>query len=452
MKKQIHAALTLMAVVPLCQNASAITTEESNATIRFNLSNPGARSLALGGAFIGLADDATASFTNPAGLVNLYDPEISIEYRHVEYSSLYTDRGRLFGTPSGNGIDLYDEIIYGDADSSVDSLSFISFVDRIGEFSYGIYRHQVANYETRYQSQGPILQDLGMDILRRLPNENSVDLDIASYALAGSYRVAENFSIGLTITYYDFSFATTNDRYLVPDGQETAEQDFSGTARFIGTQTGDDDSFGFNAGILWNISPQWNLGVAYRSGAEFDYSYQVAVNDNLANPFITGTTDFTLPDTLGFGLSWGPTDSIRINFDYNRVFYSDLADGLVVRGTGEPTDQLTLDDGNEYRLGAEYLFLVKEKPIALRAGVWRAPNTAFQYNGPLEPATLDDTPEEILEKTGRNTNAAFARPENDETHFSVGGGMVFNNFQLDFAFDFSDSEDTFSLSSVFIFR
>ena len=49
----------------------AQTNSEINAGIQFNFSNPGARSLGFGGAFIGLADDATAAYTNPAGLTNL---------------------------------------------------------------------------------------------------------------------------------------------------------------------------------------------------------------------------------------------------------------------------------------------------------------------------------------------------------------------------------------------
>lgn len=49
--------------------------------LQLNFSDPGARSLGFGGAFIGLADDATAAFANPAGLVQLGRPEVSIEVR-----------------------------------------------------------------------------------------------------------------------------------------------------------------------------------------------------------------------------------------------------------------------------------------------------------------------------------------------------------------------------------
>ena len=39
----------------------------------FNLQNPGARAMGIGGAFISLADDSTAAQANPAGLTQLRD-------------------------------------------------------------------------------------------------------------------------------------------------------------------------------------------------------------------------------------------------------------------------------------------------------------------------------------------------------------------------------------------
>src|SRR3989338_2646899 len=51
----------------------------------------GARAIGMGGAFIAIADDATAASWNPAGLVQLEKPEISAVgsffYRHEEYDS-----------------------------------------------------------------------------------------------------------------------------------------------------------------------------------------------------------------------------------------------------------------------------------------------------------------------------------------------------------------------------
>ena len=49
--------------------------QEGPVTFEFSFSNPGARAMGLGGAFAALADDATAAFANPAGLVQLLEPE-----------------------------------------------------------------------------------------------------------------------------------------------------------------------------------------------------------------------------------------------------------------------------------------------------------------------------------------------------------------------------------------
>ena len=49
-----------------------------------NYQNPGARAFALGGAFVGLADDASASELNPAGLSQLRRPELGVEFRRLE--------------------------------------------------------------------------------------------------------------------------------------------------------------------------------------------------------------------------------------------------------------------------------------------------------------------------------------------------------------------------------
>ena len=92
MKHQLALAIGV-ALLGAASTASAITDTETNASIPFNLANPGARSMGMGGAFVGLADDATAAYTNPAGLTQLVTPEVSIELRHTDYSLPYLNGG-----------------------------------------------------------------------------------------------------------------------------------------------------------------------------------------------------------------------------------------------------------------------------------------------------------------------------------------------------------------------
>ena len=58
--------LAFCALPALAQN----TDIESLSGLQFNFGNPGARSLGMGGAFLGLADDASAAEANPAGLTS----------------------------------------------------------------------------------------------------------------------------------------------------------------------------------------------------------------------------------------------------------------------------------------------------------------------------------------------------------------------------------------------
>ena len=62
--RKLFILIALVTVPALAQN----TDIESLSGLQFNFGNPGARSLGMGGAFLGLADDASAAEANPAAL------------------------------------------------------------------------------------------------------------------------------------------------------------------------------------------------------------------------------------------------------------------------------------------------------------------------------------------------------------------------------------------------
>src|SRR5437660_1320745 len=127
--RKIRAALPCLLMFAISQAVHAQSSAEVNAAgLQFNLSDPGARSLGLGGAFTGLADDATASYANPAGLTNLSIPEISIEGRYWNFSNFYTDRGHAFGPPSMMGIDTLPNVHHGESRDQALGVSFLSLV------------------------------------------------------------------------------------------------------------------------------------------------------------------------------------------------------------------------------------------------------------------------------------------------------------------------------------
>ncbi len=68
--------------------------------IPFNVTNPGGKSLAMGGAFTAIADDATAAFANPAGLGLLSSVEVGVSLKRFDNQiDLATARATATGSP-----------------------------------------------------------------------------------------------------------------------------------------------------------------------------------------------------------------------------------------------------------------------------------------------------------------------------------------------------------------
>src|SRR5258708_22341673 len=117
---------------------------------KFNRSLRGARSLALGGAFVALADDATAAYANPAGLSILESPEVSIEGRSWNTTTIFTTAG-----DARNGSD-FRSFDFGRAKDYTAGLSFVSFVysQRDARWAVALYRHQLIDFHSHFSSFG----------------------------------------------------------------------------------------------------------------------------------------------------------------------------------------------------------------------------------------------------------------------------------------------------------
>nr|HRC87947.1 UPF0164 family protein [Thermoanaerobaculia bacterium] len=97
MRQRLSTLFCLLSVVVLGTAATQAQQRDPDTTFKFNLSTPGARSLGLGGAFLALADDATAAYSNPAGLTNLTvgGSEVAVEVRHNQFANSFVDRGHF---------------------------------------------------------------------------------------------------------------------------------------------------------------------------------------------------------------------------------------------------------------------------------------------------------------------------------------------------------------------
>ncbi|MFQ5351313.1 MAG: hypothetical protein ACE5EG_12800, partial [Thermoanaerobaculia bacterium] len=196
----------LLLLPALIFTGTAAAQEEAPPVVEFSFSNPGARSMGFGGAFVALADDATAAFANPAGLVNLVEPEVSIEGRVWAYATPAVEGGRGFGPATGQGLDLISGLQIGESTAELGGVSFMSLVYPRGDWSFAFYRHQVANYEFAGDTMalffGPWPGFPGSRA-RSWDYRRAMNLEIASYGLSTGYRVSDDLSLGLGLSYFD---------------------------------------------------------------------------------------------------------------------------------------------------------------------------------------------------------------------------------------------------------
>lgn len=459
-------SLTLGSVVVfslVAGSVSAQSNSEIHAGTQFNFSTPGARSLGLGGAFVGLADDATAAFTNPAGLTILTRPEVSAEGRNWDFTNEFTDRGHAFGAPTNRGVDTIAGLQTVSADSDTSGISFLSFVYPRENWAIAVYRHELANFETSTQvfTQGPFFDALNpqtgdLETFRVFPAGAELELLIEGIGVSGAVQLGETFSLGLGVSRYDFEIDAFTVRFGFPLGNATAPggrfgpPDISSAAIANGQfEEGSDEDIGFNLGFLWHFGDRWSLGGVYRQGPEFEYEAE-----NLPGPLggfdpVRQTAQYKVPDVYGLGIAFRPSDATLLTLDYNRVTYSDLRATISIfrepddpagEGSRAAARRISGEDGDELHLGFEQVLFRARFPVALRLGAWHDPDHALAFQG--QPGEDGDS----------RAAAALFRGGDDEIHYSVGFGLVFGQrFQLDAAYDTSDTIDTASLSAVYRF-
>ena len=382
-------------------------------TLEFSFSNPGARSMGFGGAFVALADDATAAFANPAGLVQM----------------------------TGIGIDT--EPIPIEARSSVDltGLSYMSFVYPRRSWSVAVFRHQLISFELNQEIQGLFAPGtVHADSYRGPIERGSFDLDLIKLGVAFGKRISDVLSLGLGISRFDPIVTLTGLEYL-PD-EDTVQSYFAESSfradRLVSARFARniDSDWALAGGFLWKVSPGWQIGGAYREGPKLEMAAEsVAGPAHPTEPagqhLGLGTTPWAFPDVYSVGTAYRSADGLwTASFEWTRVEYSRIFESLEAPFNNADS---FIDDGDELHLGAEYVFLDSTPVVALRAGLWHDPDH--------QTKSLSEFP----------TIQAEHIPGADELHYAFGVGVAFPTFQIDVGIDLSELRDTASVSAIYSF-
>ncbi len=184
----------------------------------------GARSLAMGKTFVGIADDASAAYWNPAGLATLEKPEITALYANLYEKTGYSFAAGVYplsksdrvvevqqeGTASGKGV----EKSYGTIGLAIVNLSSRGFQLR-DEYNYELGEGGVSesaailSYGTRLQmadggwqiAVGTNLKVVNQNVNTKSDTGYGIDLGVLWSGKVVSGRVVENLFTPLTVGF-----------------------------------------------------------------------------------------------------------------------------------------------------------------------------------------------------------------------------------------------------------
>lgn len=425
-------------LVVLAGLAAPGAAQEGPVVFEFSFSNPGARSMGLGGAFAALADDATAAFANPAGLVQLIEPEFSIEGRSWSSETEFVQGGRANGEPTGEGVDTALGPRLGVSSSDVSELAFTSLVFPTERWSIALYRHTWADFELTSEVNS-LFGVVDGELDRSEDVRARTRVSVVNSGLVVAAQLTDRFSVGVAAVHFDAEMDSFSSEYAQDEEAFFELNPF--TADLLDTtyshqaQTSD---FVAHAGFLLRATARWSFGGFYREGPELElHVVEVAGPADDESPEGTvqldALTPLAMPDVYGLGLAFRTVGgAATVSFEWARVGYSSITDSLD-SSVFDP-GQIELSDGDELHMGLEYVFVKARPVVGLRLGAWRDPDHRVG-SGPNA---------DLFERT-------IFRSGEDVDHATGGLGLVFEHAQLDLGIDVSDRSEVVSLSLVYRF-
>ncbi len=325
----------------------------------------GARALGMGGAFLGVADDATAVIWNPAGLGQMSDAQIQVGGR---YFSAATERAFTFQAQAQNrgvnfgGPRAFSEPRQSDDPSTKVAAEFAAFAY---PFYVGAARMVLAlsasEGKTDFGANQVLIQDYRMTGIDAASEPfEFVGQGIATFGQAGSqrslagsvaYNLDDRYLFGLTVARLEGTLDLTSSR-----GLQALEYRVRGIKVFGGPneyfrndttwRTSQDGLYAI-VGLMVRPSDQWTLAGVYRTKSGIDLKYRVhdqleaswaftPTGSNAATYVLDGlhgTSEATLPALYGAGVAFRPTPSWTIAAEYSASDWSNATFEADVNGT-----------------------------------------------------------------------------------------------------------------------
>ena len=356
-------------VLPAQSPIGTIISEQSRTS--FTMQGAGARAMGLGGAFIAVADDATAVSFNPAGLAQLLKPEVSFVARGAKREVAYED---VATTAGAKRLLVSDSLI---SNTQLDPLFFAATVPlRLGDRTLSLQLSlqkliSLSESDTRDLTELP--QDItAASVPSRLTQSINQSGQIDVYSFAMAYEASQRILLGFSVNVWRGTW-DLDSRSSKTSGTSKSYVNFS--------QSNHLDGSNFNLGLIWRW-PTWSLGLVHRTAFHATYSFGTVLDTSaLAKPSVNKSIETGLhwPSTTGIGLAYRPWERWLFASDITRTAWSTARhsssrpslDGLnffdLDKGTRTP-------DSTDFHIGVERILLTTSgSVIPLRLGYSREP-------------------------------------------------------------------------------
>lgn len=233
----------------------------------------------LGNAYAGsaaMADNASTIFFNPAGMTKLQAREFSFGLNAVKPSFEFSDKGSFITPATGTST--------GDAGDW-------AFIPN-GYLSWGITKDLYVG--VGFSAPFGLSTAYDPTWVGRF---QSISFDIKTYNINPSiaYRVTDKLSIGFGVNWQRMEAEYVRMAAVAHPTIPALNAVVQNTKV---TLDADDDSWGWNAGVLFDVSPSTRIGVSYRSTVKHTLEGTLKSTNQLVSPDVTAKADVELPDTL----------------------------------------------------------------------------------------------------------------------------------------------------------
>jgi len=374
-----------------------------------NLNGMGTKAISMGGAFIGLANDYSAVFWNPAGLTQLEDSNFSL------FSSFIIPKGTYEYAPAGINIE---------TESAVYPAPALSFYKPISEnLVVGIAAYATAGSGAEWDGSklaafNPMymLGDTTAYTWKSMVGAMTV-------SPVAALKIGDSLSVGFSLNIV-YGFLQMERPAL---GQY--KEDLKGMG------------VGATIGFLYKASDSISIGLTYKTPQKIKLTGTSEMSGLAAMGMsvdTTATREVTWPMWIGGGVAIKPMDKLTITFDvqytnwkkldtisieFDEAFWKmNLGNGSLEEGSAF---ELYWNDATQIRAGLEYVI---SDSLALRAGYYYdpAPAPATTLNIMLPSITYNVVTVGFGYKTDKinlDLGLEYLKGANREADYSLGMAM-----------------------------